>query len=356
MATGYAQEKTEAATPKRREQARQEGQVAKSRDAVSAALFLAMILFFTLAGSTLVGQITELTRNTFATLGEVEMSLSGFYSLFMHYLGYIVSMLFPLLLTLFVVAFAMNLLQTGFLFAPKSLEPKLERLSPMQGVKRMFSMQSVNELLKSLMKIGIVGFIVYTTIAGEMTHVFPLGSQGVGDMMGYIGRTILRLCVRTAYAIIILAILDYIFQRWHYEKGLRMSQQEVKDERKQQEGDPQIKARIRSVMREMARRRMMEDIPKADAVITNPTHLAVALHYRRDDMAAPKVLAKGAGYIAERIKAIAREHAIPCVENKPVAQHLFKTVEIGEAIPEALYKAVADILAYVYRIRPPAMT
>lgn len=356
MPASYNQERTEAATPRRREQARQEGQVAKSREAISAVLFLGMVLFLTFAGTSLVEQIIALTKETFATLGDMETSRPGVYVVCTRLLGRFVSMVLPMFLTIGVLAVGSNLVQTGFLFSAKALEPKLARLSPAQGLRRMFSMQSLHEAYKGLIKVGIVGGIAYTTIAGEMAQVLALQGQGVADIVGYVGSSTLRLGVRTSYAIILLAGLDYIFQRWQYEKSLRMTPQEVKDERKQQEGDPHIRARIRSVMREMARRRMMEDVPRADVVITNPTHLAVALHYRRDEMPAPKVLAKGAGYIAERIKAIAQEHAIPCVENRPMAQRLFKTVEIGECIPETLYKAVADILAYVYRLRPPAMS
>lgn len=355
MPAGYEQERTEAATPRRREQARKEGQVARSQEAVSAVLFLGMIVFLTVAGTSLVEQIMTLTKETFATLGEVETSLSGLYLLLTRLCVRTVTMLLPMFLTVCVLAVGANVAQTGFLFSSKALQPKWERLSPRQGLKRIFSMRSLHELCKALIKIGIVGAIAYTTIAGEMARVFSFGALGVADIVGYIGSSTLRLGVRTSYAIIMLALLDYVWQRWQYAKSLRMTRQEVKDEHKQQEGDPQIRARVRSLMREMARRRMMEDVPKADVVITNPTHIAVALHYRRDEMAAPQVLAKGAGYLAERIKAIAKEHAIPCVENKPVARHLFKAVEIGECIPETLYKAVADILAYVYRIRRLAL-
>jgi flagellar biosynthetic protein FlhB len=356
MPASYDQERTESATPRRRQQARQEGQVARSREASSALLFLGMILFLTFAGSSLVEQLIALTKETFATLGSIETSLPGMSVVCTQLLGRFVSMVLPMFLTIGILALGANLVQTGFLFSAKALVPKLERLSPAQGLQRMFSMQSLHEAYKALIKVGIVGGIAYTTVSGAMAEVLALPGQGVADIVGYVGSRTLRLGVRTSYAIVILAGLDYLFQRWQYEKSLRMTPQEVKDERKQQEGDPHIRARIRSIMREMARRRMMEDVPKADVVITNPTHLAVALHYRRDEMPAPKVLAKGAGYIAERIKAIAQEHAIPCVENRSVAQRLFKTVEIGECIPEALYKAVADILAYVYRLRPPAMS
>jgi flagellar biosynthetic protein FlhB len=244
------------------------------------------------------------------------------------------------------------MLQTGFLFSLQALAPKYARLNPWQGLQNILSLQSVNELLKAIIKIGIVGYIVYSAIHAEIGQFFPLSQQGLPDIVGYLGSSTLRIGTRTAYVLIALAVLDYAFQRWQYEKNLRMSVQEIKEEQKESEGDPHIRSRVRSLMREMARKRMMEEVPKADVVVTNPTHLAVALRYRRQDMPAPQVVAKGAGYVAERIKAVAREHGIPLVENRIVAQSLFKTVDIGEVIPEALYKAVAEILAHVYRLKP----
>ncbi len=184
----------------------------------------------------------------------------------------------------------------------------------------------------------------------EVESFIMLSARDVGSIAQYVGQSTLRVCVRAASVMLALAVFDYAWQRWQFEKSLRMSKQEIKEESKAQEGDPQIKARIRSIMREMARKRMMQDVPKATVVVTNPTHLAIALVYQREEMVAPQVVAKGAGYVAERIKAIAQEHAIPLVENKPLAQQLFKTVDIGEIIPEGLYKAVAEILAYVYRL------
>jgi flagellar biosynthetic protein FlhB len=352
MAEGHDQERTESATPKRREQAREEGQIVKSREVVSASLFLGHVLFFFFAGATLFQKLWQITHDALATLGDVDISQDNISGVFMHYLWRITDILLPLFLVLFGLGVATNILQTGFLFSLKALEPKYTRLNPWQGLQNIFSLQSLNEFVKSVIKIGIVGYIVYATITAEMPQFFPLSQQAVADIIHYLGSSALRLGTHTAYALITLAILDYAFQRWQYEKNLRMTMQEIKDERKESEGDPQIRARIRSIMREMARKRMMEDVPKADVVVTNPTHLAVALRYRRQDMAAPKVVAKGAGYIAERIRVVAREHGVPLVENRVVAQSLYKTVQIGDVIPEALYKAVAEILAYVYRLKP----
>ncbi len=356
MAEPSSQERTESATPRRREKARQEGQVVRSREVVSTSLFLGNLLFFSFAGVTLFQQMTLITQTTFTRVADLQVSLDGVYLLFLTYVWQIAWMLVPLFIVIVVLATASNLLQTGIVFSQKALEPKLSHLNPGAGLKRLFSMQSVNELFKSLVKIGIVGYIAYASITAGLEHFFPLTQQAVEDILGFLGKKALSIGVHTSYVLIMLAILDYGFQRWQFEKKLRMSPQEVKEERKETEGDPQIKTRIRSVMREMARKRMMEEVPKADVVVTNPTHVAVALRYRRQEMSAPTVIAKGAGYVAERIKEIAQQHRVPLVENRPVAQHLFRTVEIGALIPDNLYNAVAEILAYVYRIKPPIGT
>jgi flagellar biosynthesis protein FlhB len=329
--------------------------VVHSREVVSACLFLGHLLFFAFAGAALYQQMVQLLREALAALDNAPVSPDSVYELCMKYLERVAIMLLPLLLTAIVLALASNILQTGWLFAPKALAPDVSRINPGQGLQRLFSMQSVNELVKSLIKIGVVGYVAYSAIAGDVEQVFPLSQQTVSDILQCLGSRILRLGMHTAYALIVLAALDYGFQRWQYEKSLRMTQQEIKEEHKESDGDPHLKGRIRSLMRDMARKRMMADVAKADVIITNPTHLAVALRYNRQEMAAPMVIAKGADHVAERIKALAREHHIPLVENRPVAQSLYKNVDIGETIPETLFKAVAEILAYVYRLRPRAV-
>ena len=353
MAEGF-QERTESASPKRRQQAREKGQVVHSREVVSASLFLGHVLFFAFAGASLYQQMVQLLRDALAALGTTPVSPDSVCALFLNYLGRVAVMLLPLLLTAMVLALASNILQTGWLFAPKAFAPDMSRLNPWQGLQRIFSMHSVHELVKSLLKIGVVGYVAYTAIASDFEQVFPLSQQTVTDLLYFLGGSTLRLGTRVAYVLIALAALDYGLQRWQYEKSLRMTRQEIKEEHKESEGDPHLKGRIRGIMRDMARKRMMADVPKADVIITNPTHLAIALRYRRQEMAAPMVIAKGADHVAERIKALAREYNIPLVENRPVAQSLYKTVDIGAAIPEHLFKAVAEILAYVYRLRPRA--
>jgi flagellar biosynthetic protein FlhB len=206
-------------------------------------------------------------------------------------------------------------------------------------------------MAKSILKLCIVGYIAYITVNGEIENLPPLMDKSIGDIMVYMGQISFKIILRTSWVLIVLAILDYVYQRWEYERGLKMSRQEVKDEYKLSDGNPIIKSRIRSIQIHMARRRMMRDVPKADVVITNPTHLAIALQYDRGKMIAPTVIAKGAGIVAETIKEVARKASVPIIENKPLAQALNKSVDIGETIPETLYKAVAEILAYVYRLK-----
>jgi flagellar biosynthetic protein FlhB len=350
MPFGDDAERTEAATPRRREKAREEGRTAKSREVVITALFLSNVLFLSWAGPSLYAHMLTLTREAFVTVGDVEFSLAGMQHLYTRYLTHLATMLLPLLLTTFALTLGCHLLQTGWLFSLNSLAPQWSHINPAQGLQRLFSTQGLNELIKSLLKIGLIGYVSYRTIMAEVESFVMLSARDVGSIVQYMGQSTLRVYVRIAYVMVGLAAFDYAWQRWQFAKSLRMTKQEIKEESKAQEGDPHIKARIRSIMRDMARKRMMQDVPHATVVVTNPTHLAIALVYRREEMVAPQVVAKGAGYVAERIKAMAQEHAIPLVENQPLAQQLFKIVDIGETIPEALYKAVAEILAYVYRM------
>ena len=210
---------------------------------------------------------------------------------------------------------------------------------------------SLFELTKSLIKILFVGGVAFIMVKGELLTIPSLIQYSVIDIFSFIGRVSLKICFNVSLVLILLAVLDFAYQRWDHEKNLKMTKQEIKDEHKQTEGDPKVKARIRSIQLETARQRMMEAVPDADVIITNPTHLAVALKFEAEEMIAPCVVAKGAGYIADKIKQIASEHGVPVIENRPLAQTLFKAVEIGGVIPADLYKAVAEILAYVYRLK-----
>jgi flagellar biosynthetic protein FlhB len=254
----------------------------------------------------------------------------------------------PVMLVLCAVAVLANYLQTGMIFSVEPLAPKASKINPVSGLKRLFSKRSLVELV-------IVGWAAASTLMGAFDRLMPLIYQETGQIMSLLGSEAMRVMIKCCWVITILAILDYFYQRWEHEQSLKMTKQEVKDEYKQTEGDPLVKSRIRSIQREMARRRMMEEVPKADVIITNPVHLAVALRYNPERMHAPTVTAKGAENLAERIKKLAREHDIPVIENRPLAQNLYH-LDLGQEIPAETYQAVAEILAYVYGLkskRPP---
>ena len=221
-------------------------------------------------------------------------------------------------------------------------------------MKKFVSLRSLIELIKSFLKILYIGVIAWFVLRGELDSLPALIDMSVGQILGFIGMTSLKVMFYVSLAMAVLAAVDFAYQRWQHHKDLMMTKQEVKDEYKQAEGDPKVKGRIRQMQRQMASRRMMAAVPNADVVITNPTHLAIAIQYNAEEMFAPQIVAKGAGLVAERIKAIALEHDVPVVENKPLARTLFKSTEVGDAVPAELYRAVAEVLAYVYRLKGKA--
>jgi flagellar biosynthesis protein FlhB len=352
MAENSYQDRTEKATPKRRQDARKKGQVAQSREVPSVMILVMSLGVFFFAGSwmfwNLVGYMSEALRSS-AQLRIAEVADAKVFVL--QTARIVFRILLPLLLVIFVAGMAGNVIQSGFLLSSEALAPKWTKLNPVSGLKRLFSLRSLVELVKSIVKILFVAAVAFLMIKQELGLIPTLTRQSVPDIFAFAVRVAFTICLNVCLALILLAILDYAFQRWEYEKSLRMTKQEVKDENKQTEGDPKIKARIRSIQMETARQRMMAAVPEADVVITNPTHLAVALRFDAARMIAPQVVAKGAGYVAERIKQIAAENDVPLVEDKPLARTLYKIVEVGQPIPADLYKAVAEVLAYVYRLR-----
>jgi flagellar biosynthetic protein FlhB len=266
--------------------------------------------------------------------------------------GYhVLTRVFLPVLVLPVFAAAASVLVHGVTFSTKPLNPDLGKLNPGKGIKKIFSLDSVSELVKSIIKIVILSLVAVLAVRGKWAEIAAFSDLGVAGFALQSGRIMLLVISRTLWVFAVLAVGDYVYQKWRFEKGLRMSRQEIKEETKSTEGDPLVKSRIKSVQREMARRRMMEDVPTADVVITNPTRLAVALKYDREKAAAPYVVAKGRDLIAARIREIARENGVPIVEDKPLARSLYKSVEIGQESPVDLYKAVAGVLAYVYRLK-----
>ena len=256
----------------------------------------------------------------------------------------------PIVALLVVAALGVNYAQVGVLFTLQPLTPKAERISPFSGIKRIFSSKGLVELARAF-KIGAVVYVTYLTISADMNNLVAYMDMGVGQIFTLSGDITLTLAFRIVILLLIMAILDYSFQRWDYEKNLRMTRQEVREEVKQQEGDPMMRSRVRNLQREMSQQRMMDDVMTADVVVTNPTHVAVALKYDMENMPAPLVVAKGQRLIAQRIKEIARDAGIPLVENKPLARALFKVAQIGDEIPEDLFKAVAQVLAFVFQLK-----
>lgn len=345
------QDKTETATPRKRGEAREHGQVARSAELNSAIILLAGLITMHLMGSSLYNQMAAFTVSTISESYAIQITQESLRYYLLNWGFAFAKIIGPILVILAALALAVSYAQVGVLFTWHPLIPKFSRLNPIAGMSKLFSERALVDMLKNILKITLIGYIAYTGVKDRVPDFIPLVDAGIGAIFQITGSVAYSVGIRMGIALLILAIFDYAFQRWELERSLRMTKQEVKEEHKRMEGDPAIKARIRSVQREMARRRMMQEVPKADVVITNPTHLAVALRYDAAIMAAPMVIAKGQGIIAENIKEIARAHDIPIIEDKPLAQTLFKLVEVGMAIPEELYRAVAEILAYVFRLK-----
>jgi len=349
------QEKTEQATQKRREEAREKGQVAKSRELPSVAVLVAGLIYFWFGASAMVGDMLKMMRKTFTAAGATNIDTDTIQSLMVGFLYEMFMITAPILAVVTIASILSSLLQTGFLVSSEAIMPKLSKIDPLKGLKRMFSLQSLVELVKNVLKMCIIGLVAWLTIRREMANIAPLIHQDVYAIMAYVGKVSFKIIMSTCWVLVVLAVMDFIYQKWEHARSIRMSKQEIKEENKQLEGDPLIKGRIRRLQREVARKRMMAAVPQADVVITNPTHFAVALKYDPESMTAPVVLAKGADHVAAKIKEIARKHQVPMVENKTVARLLFTLTKVDETIPEKMYRVVAEILAHVYRLRKHAV-
>lgn len=344
-------ERTEAPTAKRRDDFRKKGQVAQSKEVQTAALFTLMLLFWLFFAPHFWESIRELMTAIWRNSGEYAITASSLMHL-VHYLaGAMAKILFPLFLVALVTGFFASLFQIGWLLTAKPLIPDFSKLDPIKGMGRFFSKRSLLEVVKSLLKVGLIGWIAFSTVAGEFDKALLLTGMEVEETVRYLARTAALVMAKVAALMIFLAALDFAFVRWEMEEKMKMTKQQQKEEMKETEGDPHIKSKIRSIQQQMARRRMMAAVPEADVIITNPTHIAVAIKYEPGKMEAPVLLAKGQELVAEKIREIAREHNIPLVENPPVARLLHQRVDIGQSIPEEMFKAVAEILAYVYSLK-----
>lgn len=346
------QQRTEQPTGKRIQDARDKGQVCKSIEVSTALLFLSMVIAFYLYIPAIARRLGTVVGSYLGDLSMWDGSSTDIISIFRHSVFELAILTLPLLGLFLIVGLASNIMQVGFIVSPEAVTPKLSKLNPLTGFKNRFmSVKSLEQLLKTLVIMLIIVLVSYRAIRRELPVYPPLLTADVSVIVLTIYHSATHLLWNVLWIFVIIAIADYGFQKWQYTQDLMMTKQEIKEEFKQSEGNPIIKSRIRSIQMHMARKRMMRAVPKADVVITNPTHLAIALQYDRGKMIAPTVVAKGAGEVAEKIKQVARKAGVPIVENKPLAQALYKTVDIGDSIPEALYKAVAEILAYVYRLK-----
>jgi flagellar biosynthesis protein FlhB len=356
MADDSFQEKSEQATPRRKEKAREKGQVARSTELNSAMMILLGGASLLALGPHIVNTSEEMMRYLLAnaaSLGTANASMNLLYNenviKFFIILG-------PVFAALMVIGFATNVAQVGFHVSTKALEPKFEKLNVIAGIGKMFSMRSLVVGVRDTIKLAIIGIVAYKVIKAESSNFFALTDMSIPQLAAAIGKIAILIAIKIGIAILVLALLDYLYQKWEFERSIRMSVQEIKEEYKDTEGSPQVKSRIRQIQRETARKRMMDDVPKADVVITNPTHYAVALKYDVDHMNAPYVVAKGQNLIAQKIKEIAMECEIPVIEDRQLAQALYKLCDVGEMVPQSLYRAVAEVLAYVYRLKGKVMS
>ncbi|GED70224.1 flagellar biosynthetic protein FlhB [Brevibacillus reuszeri] len=347
-------EKTEKATPKKKQDARKKGQVAKSQDLSASIALTAFFFLLMMLGSTMLGTFQTLVRESLTTYTTWQVNEENLKMIVTQVAFEAVKVVGPVLALSFLVAFGVNYMQVGWHISTEALQMKLEKLDPIKGAKRIFSMRSIVELLKSILKISAGIYVAYTILWNEIEQILQLSLKSLGNVLSFTAAEVAKLGIYLGLLLFILAILDYAYQRYEHEKNLRMSKQDLKDEHKQAEGDPLIKGKIRERQRSMAIRRMMQELPKADVIITNPTHFAVAIRYDSSAMSAPTVVAKGQDYLALKIREVAKKHRIITMENKPLARALYSQVEIGQQIPEELFKAVAEVLAYVYKLQGKA--
>jgi len=348
----FAEEKTEPATPRKRRKAREEGQVTKSQDLTAAVVIASGLLGVLVFGGFFFRRLQLLFAQVMGYLKDPSMGGEEWLLLpFSRALGSYLLIWFPLGLACALAALGLMAYQVGLMITPKPLVPNLNRMNPVSGMKKMFSGRSFVEMLKGVLKALILLLMLYGALRKDLLTLLGAIGQPFGEGLGLVMWRVWVLCMKMTLMLMVLGLFDYAYQQWEFERSIRMSKQEIKEEYKQMEGDPLVKRRIRQRQRELARRRMMSDVPKADVVITNPTHVAVALSYDRKVAEAPVVLAKGKGLIAQRIREIARENRVPVVQNPPLARAIYAQVEVGEEIPESLYKAVAEVLAFVYRLR-----
>ncbi|ALP35013.1 flagellar biosynthetic protein FlhB [Paenibacillus sp. IHB B 3084] len=347
----FSGEKTEKATPKKKQDARQKGQVAKSMELPAAGVLLVTFFCLMIFGGYFKDHAVRLFRDIFVNRLSMEVTPNTTMLMMGEYGVQIMIMLAPIFIGAIVIGVAANYMQIGFLLTGEGITPKFSKIDPIKGFKNIFSMRSLVEFLKSVLKMTVIGYLVYSVLWKTKADLPKLAEMSGDQMLSFTASLTMELGLKIGVVLFVLAVLDYMYQRYEHEKNLKMSKQDIKDEYKKMEGDPLIKGKIRERQRRMAMQRMMQEVPNADVIITNPTHFAVALKYDGSEMEAPQIIAKGQDYVALRIKEIAKQNGVITMENKPLARALFQRAEIGDAIPADLFQAVAEVLAYVYKLK-----
>ncbi|SHO50739.1 flagellar biosynthesis protein FlhB [Desulfopila aestuarii] len=343
-------ERTEAPSSKRREDFRKKGQVAQSKEVQTATLFTIVLLFWIFYMPVFWRGINDLLTSFFQGIGNFQSTDTQTIALFWFIIQKSALLLAPLFLLVLIIGFFSSFFQIGWLFTTQPLVPDFSKLDPIKGFGRFFSRRSLIEVLKSMAKVALIAWVGYSTVLGKFGEALLLADTTVGATVSFLAETAALILAKICAVLIFIAFLDFLFVRWEMEEKMKMTKQELKEEYKEMEGDPHIKAQIRQIQQEMARKRMMAEVPKADVIVTNPTHISVAIRYSADEMDAPMIIAKGSDIVAMKIREIAREHEIPIIENPPVARLLHK-LELNSFVPENLFKAVAEILAHVYSLK-----
>jgi flagellar biosynthetic protein FlhB len=344
-------DKTEAPTPRRRLEAREQGNVPRSADLTAAVLLIGVLMLLNNFGSGLVKALRTIIEEMLGAASLTDLNQDGVGAIFIRAIFSIGRAIAPFFIGVMLLAVIVNLAQTGLIFSTQRIQPNFTKLNPLRGLSKIFSGgQGVVRLLMNLMKLSLVGLMAYSAIHGRLSQIILIQELSFNEIFSIASGLIYAIALRIGVLLLVLALLDYVYQRFRIEKELKMSKSEVKEEMKRMEGDPAVKGRRRQLALARHRERMKNDVPKADVVVTNPTEFAIALKYDADSMAAPRVVAKGQGYFAAQIRQLAIAHGIPILERKPLARALYKMCKVGDEIPEQFFAAVAEILAYVYEI------
>ncbi len=348
-------DKTHEATPYRRQKAREEGQVVKSQDLTSAALLVSAILVLWYFGDEMANFFGNFTREQLGAQAWVSLNSQDLSHHMFQILWELAKVVLPILGLIMLSAIGLHLAQVGLLFLPEKLTLDFQRINPLSNVGRIFSLTNAVQLGFGLLKVGLIAAVAGWALWGERDQLMNLTDQSALEIASYLFSVLLWTCLKIGGALLVLALFDYGYHYWKHEQDLRMSMQEMREELKSQQGDPQVAARRKQVQRQMVLQRLSSTVPKADVVVTNPTELAIALQYDPEKMAAPIVIAKGAGILAQRIRRLALESSIPIVERKELARALYQHVDINQAVPAEQYAAVAEVVKYVYQLKGKAL-